>query len=73
MLSLIPVHVEFHAGSSLFFPAKGGEDAFTAALARLLADSRLWWDLSASGRELALSLSVNHQQRSLNAHISQLS
>lgn len=73
VLSLIPVHVEFHAGSSLFFPAKGGEDAFTAALARLLADSRLWWDLSASGRELALSLSVNHQQRSLNAHISQLS
>ena len=73
VLSQIPVHVEFHAGSSLFFPAEGGEEAFAAALARLLADSRLWWDLSASGRELALSLSVTHQQRALNAQISQLS
>ena len=73
VLSQIPVHVEFHAGSSLFFPAEGGEEAFAAALARLLADSRLWWDLSASGRELALSLSVTHQQRALNTHISQLS
>ena len=69
LLSQIPVHAEFHAGSSLFFP----EEAFAAALARLLADSRLWWDLSASGRELALSLSVTHQQRALNTHISQLS
>ena len=73
VLSQIPVHVEFHAGSSLFFPAEGGEEAFAAALARLLADSRLWWDLSASGRELALSLSVTHQQRALNAQMSQLS
>ena len=73
VLSQIPVHVEFHAGSSLFFPAEGGEEAFAAALARLLADSRLWWDLSGSGRELALSLSVTHQQRALNAQISQLS
>ena len=73
VLSQIPVHVEFHAGSSLFFPAEGGEEVFAAALARLLADSRLWWDLSASGRELALSLSVTHQQRALNAQISQLS
>ena len=36
------------------------------ALGRLLADSRLWWDLGASGRELALSLSVTNQQRALN-------
>ena len=47
--------------------------AFAAALASLLEDSRLWWDLSASGRELALCLSVTHQQRALNAQISQLS
>ena len=73
LLSQIPVHAEFHAGSSLFFPAEDGEEAFAAALARLLADSRLWWDLSASGRELALCLSVTHQQRALNAQISQLS
>ena len=73
LLSQIPVHVEFHAGSSLFFPAEGGEEVFAVALARLLADSRLWWDLSASGRELALCLSVTHQQRALNAQISQLS
>ena len=73
VLSQIPVHVEFHASSSLFFPAERGEEAFAAALASLLSDSRLWWDLSASGRELALSLSVTHQQRALNAQISQLS
>ena len=30
LLSQIPVHVEFHAGSSLFFPAEGGEEAFAA-------------------------------------------
>ena len=62
VLSQIPVHVEFHAGSSLFFPSEGGEDAFAAALARLLADSRLWW-ISVHRSGLALSLSVTHQQR----------
>ena len=73
VVSQIPVHAEFHAGSSLFFPAEGGEEAFATALNRLLTDSRLWWNLSASGRELALSLSVTQQQRALNAQISQFS
>ena len=73
LLSQIPVHAEFHAGSSLFFPAEGGEEAFALELSRLLTDSRLWWDLSAAGRQLALSLSVTRQQRALNAQIAELS
>ena len=73
LLSQISVHEEFHAGSSLFFPAEGGEETFAVELARLLNDTRLWWDLSASGRELALSLSLNHQQRALIAQMNQLS
>lgn len=72
MLSQISVHEEFHADSSLFFPAEGGEEAFVTALSRLLVDSRLWWDLNAAGRQLALSLSVIRQQRSLCAQISDL-
>ena len=73
LLSQIPVHAEFHAGSSLFFPAEGGEEVFALELSRLLTDSRLWWDLSAAGRQLALSLSVTRQQRALNAQIAELS
>ncbi len=72
LLSHIPVHVEFHAGSSLFFPVESGEEHFAIELSRLLTDSRLWWDLSASGRELALSLSLTRQQHLLNTHIAQL-
>ena len=73
LLSQIPVHAEFHAGSSLFFPVEGGEEAFAAALSRLLNDSRLWWDLSAAGRQLALSLSVTRQQHALRAQLADLS
>ena len=73
LLSQISVHEEFHAGSSLFFPAEGGEEAFASGLSELLTDSRLWWDLSAGGRQLALSLSVTRQQRSLCAQMAELS
>ena len=73
LLSQIPVHTEFHADSSLFFPTEGGEEAFATAISRLLGDSRLWRDLSAAGRELALSLSVMRQQRSLNIQMGLLS
>ena len=73
LLSQIPVHAEFHAGSSLFFPIEGGEEVFATAISRLLTDSRLWWDLSAAGREVALALSVRRQQRALNAQMAQLS
>ena len=73
LLSQIPVHAEFHAGSSLFFPTEGGEEVFSDALCQLLSDSRLWWDLSAAGRQLALSLSVTRQQHSLCAQMADLS
>lgn len=73
LLSDIPVHAEFHAGSSLFFPAKGDGIEFSAALSRLLTESRTWWDLSAAGRSLALSLSLTRQQRALNALLADFS
>ena len=73
LLSQIPVHAEFHAASSLFFPAEGGEVAFADGLSQLLADSRLWWDLSAAGRQLALSLSLTCQQRALTAQMAEIS
>ena len=71
LVSDIPVHAEFHAHSSLFFPVEAGGRVFAAELSRLLADDQLWKDLSASGLDLALSLSVTRQQRALNAHIAQ--
>ena len=72
LLSHIPVHTEFHAGSSLFFPATGGEERFAFELSRLLTDTKLWSELSFSGCELASSLSLTHQQNSLNAQIAEL-
>ena len=71
LLSQIPVHTEFHGGSSLFFPIEGGEEDFAVALSALLTDSHLWWDLSAAGRDLALSLSVTRQQRALCAQMAE--
>ena len=73
ILSQIPVHAEFHTGSSMFFSADDGGTSFSCALRRLLTDSRAWWDLSATGRELALSMSVTRQQHSLCAQIAELS
>ena len=73
LLSQIPVHAEFHAASSLFFPAEAGEVDFANRLSELLTDSRLWWDLSAAGRQLALSLSLTCQQRALTAHMAEIS
>ena len=72
LLSEISVHKEFHDGSSLFFPVEGGEKNFVVGLSRLLNDSKLWWDLSSSGRELALSLSVTRQQHALIAQMAEL-
>ena len=72
LLSDIPVHKEFHAYSSLFFPVEAGGRVFAAELSRLLDDGQLWKDLSTSGLDLALSLSLTRQQRALNAHIAQL-
>ena len=73
LLSQIPVHAEFHGSSSLFFPAQGGEIVFAEGLSRLLTEPRLWWDLSAVGRQLALSLSVRRQHHALKALLAQLS
>ena len=73
LLSQISVHKEFHAGSSLFFPVDNGEEVFAAELSQLLTDTRIWWDLSAAGRQSALSLSVKRQQRSLCAQMADLS
>ena len=73
ILSQIPVHAEFHASSSLFFPVEGGEEDFAVGLYRLLTDSKLWWELSASGREVALSLSLTGQQHALNNQIAEIS
>ena len=73
LLSQIPVHAEFHEESSLFFPVEGGEKAFVSALSCLLTDSKLWCDLSSAGRDLAMSMSLSRQHRSLNAQIVDIS
>ena len=73
LISQIPVHYEFHADSSLFFPACGGEDAFVSGLKQLLTDSQLWWDLSSAGRQVALSLSLTRQQNDLVSNLADIS
>lgn len=61
LISDIPVHREFHEGSSLFFPTDDDGTALAGQVRALLGDGALWSHLSAAGLGLARSLSVERQ------------
>ena len=72
LISSIPVHQEFHQKSSLFFPADDDGTELTEQLSTLLKDRASWKQLSAAGRDLAQSLSIQRQAESIRQHISDL-
>lgn len=72
LISDIPVHREFHQGSSLFFPVNDDGTVLAGAINQLLRDPTSWRDLSGAGRDLAHSLSVEQQVGAIQQLISDL-
>ena len=72
LISDIPVHREFHAESSLFFPVDDNGMALARHIIDLRWDSTLWGDLSQRGLALARSLSVQRQVEEISAQIKSL-
>ena len=69
LISAIPVHREFHAESSLFFPLDDDGTALARHLIDLRRDRALWDDLSQRGLALARSLSVERQVEAISSQI----
>ena len=69
LISAIPVHREFHAESSLFFPVDDDGATLARHIIDLRRDQTLWGDLSQRGLALARSLSVGRQVEAINAQI----
>ena len=69
VISAIPVHFEFHADSSLFFPVDDDGTALARHLIDLCRDQFLWGDLSQRGLALARSLSVERQVEAISSQI----
>ena len=72
LISSIPVHKEFHQESSLFFPADDDGTVLAEQLSILLKDRAGWQQLSAAGRHLAQSLSIQRQAESVRQLIREL-
>ncbi len=72
LISDIPVHREFHAGSSLFFPTDDEGVCFADQVQRLRTDANLWQQLSRQGVALAESLSVEHQRNAIRDQLADL-
>lgn len=69
LISDIPVHREFHEGSSLFFPPADDGSVLTAHLQQLRQDRQAWRQLSEAGYRLAQQLSVARQVDQIRALI----
>ncbi len=72
LISDIPVHREFHGGSSLFFPTDDDGTAMAGQVRALLGDGALWAHLSNAGLDLARSLSVDRQIAQINDQVAAL-
>ena len=72
VISDIPVHLEFHADSSLFFPVNDDGTALARHLIDLCRDQALWGDLSQRGLALARSLSLERQVEAISTQIKAL-
>lgn len=73
LISDIPVHREFHQGSSLFFPAHDDGSVLASQIQALIRDRSLWTHLSCSGLDLARSLTVDTQIAEISVQINNLS
>ena len=72
LISDIPVHREFHQGSSLFFPVDDDGGALAEHVIACLQDRGLWLQLSQAGYALAQRLSVEAQVASIEDQLRQL-
>lgn len=61
LVSNIPVHCEFHTGSSLMFDSGKDVQGLVSAMLELASDSQLWKQLSLEGFSCAKSLSIGRQ------------
>lgn len=69
LISEIPVHREFHADSSLFFPCDDDGAVLAAHVQHLRQDQQTWRQLSEAGHDLAKRLSVAAQVDQIRALI----
>ena len=72
LISDIPVHREFHQGSSLFFPVDDDGGALADHVIACLQDRGLWKQLSQGGYALAQTLSVDAQVARIESQFCQL-
>ncbi len=72
LISDIPVHREFHQGSSLFFPVDDDGGALADHVIACLQDRGLWKQLSQAGYALAQTLSVDAQVARIENQFCQL-
>ena len=72
IVSDIPVHREFHDGSSLLFSANDDGTGLANQVRNLLVDSWLWGQLSRDGLFLAEHLSVDAQQCAIRSQFDSL-
>ena len=72
LISDIPVHREFHQGSSLLFPVDDDGRALADHVIACLQDRELWTQLSHAGFSLAQTLSVEAQVASIEDQFRQL-
>jgi len=61
LVSDIPVHREFHLGSSLFFSVDSGSGELASKMNELSGDPRLWKQLSMTGFALAQKFTLDGQ------------
>ena len=73
LISDIPVHREFHQGSSLLFPTDDDGTALAGQVRALLGDSSLWLHLSRAGLGVARSLNVEVQTAHIDAQLKSVS
>ena len=72
LISDIPVHREFHQGSSLFFPVDDDGGVLADHVIACLQDRQLWTQLSQAGYSLAKRLNLNAQVASIDEQFRQL-
>jgi len=72
LISDIPVHREFHQGSSLFFHPDVPEDEFADLVLHLALDKDSWKQLSAAGHQLASRLALTQQQAEILSLLNQV-
>jgi glycosyltransferase involved in cell wall biosynthesis len=73
LISDIPVHREFHQGSSLFFPLDRDGAGLASCMNELTTGEQYWQQLSVLGRDCARQLSLQRQVEAIQIVLRQVS